>query len=156
DTLSGGSGNDNILGGLGNDFLQGNEGEDILEGGAGIDTLTGGKDSDILLGGDGDDVYISKIDESGGDIIQDSSGNDVIKLMNADDTEVAISLTQPALETIGISRMDDSLVIDINANGVLDAEQDLTVADFFNQSNGNGFIEQIANLSGDEIVNFLS
>lgn len=156
DTLAGGLGHDHILGRLGNDFLQGNEGKDILEGGAGIDTLTGGKDSDILLGGDGDDVYISKIDESGGDIIQDTSGNDTIKLMTAEDTEATISLTQPALETIGISRMDDSLVIDLNANGIIDPEQDLTVADFFNQSNKNGFIEQVANLSGDEILNFLS
>jgi hypothetical protein len=108
------------------------------------------------LPGDGDDVYVAKINESAGDIIQDTKGNDTIQLLTATGTEVTISLTQPTLGTIGISKQDDSLIIDIDANGIIDPELDLTIAGYFNQlDTKNGFIEQVANFSGDDILSFL-
>ena len=158
DAIAGGAGNDNILGRLGDDFLEGNEGEDILEGDAGSDTLNGGGDLDLLLGGDGDDVYISQIDESAGDIIQDTQGNDTIQLLNSADTEAIITLSQPVSGTIGISRQKNDLFIDLNQDGVINVEEDLNILDYFNESGagaGNGFIENVANLSGNDILNFL-
>lgn len=155
DAIAGGLGNDNILGRLGDDVLEGNEGEDILEGDAGIDTLNGGGDRDLLLGGSGDDVYISKINESAGDIIQDIQGEDTLQLLTADNTEATISLSQPTSGTIGIGKQDNSLVIDIDADGILDPKLDLTIAGFFYRSNEeNGFIEQVGNLSTEDILKF--
>ena len=159
DSLNGGTGNDNILGEEGNDFLEGNDGEDILEGNDGNDTLNGGAGKDLLLGGNGDDTYILQINESAGDIIQDIQGNDSIKVLTDSNTEATVLLSVPTSGTIGISRQDSNLIIDLNQNGLPNSEDDLTILDFFNESGnsaGKGFIENIANLSGTDIVSFFT
>lgn len=159
DSLNGGIGNDNILGEEGNDFLEGNDGEDILEGNNGNDTLNGGAGKDLLLGGDGDDTQILQINESAGDIIQDIQGNDSVKVFTDSNTEATVLLSVPTSGTIGISRQDSNLIIDLNQNGLANSEDDLTILDFFNESGnsaGKGFIENIANLSGTNIISFFA
>lgn len=56
DTISGGSGQDDIFGQGGNDVLMGDQGDDELFGGAGNDILMGGQGQDSLFGGEGNDV----------------------------------------------------------------------------------------------------
>jgi len=48
DVINGGAGNDTMLGLAGNDTLNGGAGNDTLSGGAGLDTLTGGAGADIF------------------------------------------------------------------------------------------------------------
>jgi len=62
DTLSGGSGNDQIFGLGGNDTLNGNGGNDQLDGGTGADTMNGGT---------GNDTYFV---EDTGDVVNENSG----------------------------------------------------------------------------------
>ena len=58
DSLTGGSGNDQLDGGNGNDTLNGGAGTDSLFGGNGNDTLNGGAGFDQFFGGAGDDLLI--------------------------------------------------------------------------------------------------
>jgi len=62
DTLSGGSGNDQIFGLGGDDTLNGNGGNDQLDGGTGADTMNGGT---------GNDTYF--VDDAG-DVVNENSG----------------------------------------------------------------------------------
>ncbi len=55
-TVTGGSGNDNLQGGAGDDTVSGGAGDDIADAGAGNDNLSGEDGADTLTGGDGDDV----------------------------------------------------------------------------------------------------
>lgn len=57
DTLSGGSGPNQIDGLDGNDILSGGHGSDSLTGGLGNDWLDGGAGADLLSGGGGNDTY---------------------------------------------------------------------------------------------------
>lgn len=52
DTLSGGSGGDQIFGFSGADSLSGGGGDDGIAGGAGADTMSGGAGNDVIVGGD--------------------------------------------------------------------------------------------------------
>jgi Ca2+-binding RTX toxin-like protein len=57
DSLTGGTGPDELIGLDGGDVLDGGAGADILSGGNGSDRLTGGADNDTLDGGDGFDEF---------------------------------------------------------------------------------------------------
>jgi len=48
DSISGGTGSDNLFGNGGNDTITGGDGNDTLHGGAGTDNLTGGLGSDVF------------------------------------------------------------------------------------------------------------
>jgi Ca2+-binding RTX toxin-like protein len=155
-----GSSQANVLNGfLGNDRLDGKEGRDLLEGREGNDTLNGGKDRDFLAGGNDNDFYIVKLEESAGDIIQDSEGNDRIQLLSATDTEVSLSLSQLSAGNMGLIRLKNDLFIDRDRDGAIAPEVDLIIIDFFQEFSsyaGNGFIEEIGNLAGTDILNFIS
>ncbi|WP_413168078.1 hypothetical protein ACL6C3_15310 [Capilliphycus salinus ALCB114379] len=57
---------------------------------------------------------------------------------------------------MGLERRDKTLVIDLNKDGVAKAKDDLFVLDFFASSTnqaGTGFMETVANLNGEDILN---
>jgi Ca2+-binding RTX toxin-like protein len=56
-TVTGGSGNDNIIGSPFTDTLNGGNGNDYIYGSDGDDNITGGEGNDALKGGNGDDKY---------------------------------------------------------------------------------------------------
>jgi Ca2+-binding RTX toxin-like protein len=63
--ILGGGANDTMTGGTGNDELHGGPGADILSGGAGNDSIVGGPGADTLLGGAGEDYFneTDKVDQ---------------------------------------------------------------------------------------------
>ncbi|NEP45813.1 MAG: calcium-binding protein, partial [Okeania sp. SIO2H7] len=57
--------------------------------------------------------------------------------------------------TIGVVRENSNLAIDLNRDGLIRGEDDLTIANFFNASGtrgGSGFIETVAGISGNSIL----
>ncbi|MEG4634793.1 S8 family serine peptidase, partial [Microcoleus sp. AR_TQ3_B6] len=152
DTVTGGDGNDELSGGFDNDSLAGGLGNDELYGDEGNDTLTGGGGADSLFGGIGDDFYVLNATSAGGSIIADDSGTDSLTLNGL---TLAIGL---AAGTAGVTRggeFNTDLQIDLNKDGVFKAADDLLILDFFAEPNleqGDGFIEQVGNLSGTDIL----
>jgi Ca2+-binding RTX toxin-like protein len=143
DTLTGGANSDDLFGGLGNDTLQGGAGSDRLFGEQDNDTLSGGNGSDSLYGGTGNDTYIVQNNIGGGTVIEDSSGIDTLQL--------SASINNAN----GWSRSGTSLLIDLNGDQLFNANNDLTIRNFFSISGsaGSGFIETLQNLSGNTIIN---
>ncbi|GAA0561041.1 calcium-binding protein [Rhizomicrobium electricum] len=77
DTLSGLAGNDTLNSGIGDDSLNGGAGNDSLLGDSGNDTLDGGAGFDRMLGGLGDDTYY--VDSSADLVIENpGSGTDTV------------------------------------------------------------------------------
>jgi RHS repeat-associated protein len=117
---------------------------------SGNDTITGGGGADTLMGGDGNDLYLIDRTLGAGTIVEDSFGaNDTI------DLGVGANYT-----TANLSRDGKTLLIDLNKDGVFNAANDLTIKNFFANTTGNkagnGYIENIANLSGSTILDFYS
>lgn len=156
DLISGGAGNDIIFGAAGNDTLQGQEGVDTLIGGEGDDVLTG-ETSDAFNGGIGNDTYQLQIGEGSGTRIADDGGdNDVLEITaGAEATGIEISLFDPRPNRIGLKKSGSDLQIDLNQNGILDPVTDLIIANYFNEEGaGTGAIEQVANLTSEQIVEY--
>ncbi len=174
DTLYGGDGNDVLYGGDGDDILEGS-GNDALVGGKGNDLLNGtaqikiqnfkvattfaqeitGTEEDnqgmFLFGGEGDDTYTLDAETAAGSQIQDEDGNGTLVIL-----DLNISSTQLTAGVAGLARIGDKLLIDINQDGFADPNNDLIISDFFDTSGntqGNGFIRNIGNLTGVDIFN---
>jgi Ca2+-binding RTX toxin-like protein len=137
---------------------------DELRGGNLDDKLTGGGGADILKGFLGNDTYGFNIANSAGSQIEDTGGNDVLELKTTitdssgihKDESVEISLSSPNNGIIGVKRDGSNLIIDINKDGIATAKTDLSIINFFNATGtaaGDGFIETIQNLSGNDILN---
>lgn len=137
---------------------------DELRGGNLDDRLVGGGGADILKGFLGNDTYGFNIANSAGSQIEDTGGNDILELKNTitdssgiqKDENVEISLSSPNNGIIGVQRDGSNLIIDINKDGIATAKNDLSIINFFNATGtdaGNGFIETIQNLSGNDILN---
>ncbi|QDU18781.1 tandem-95 repeat protein [Urbifossiella limnaea] len=75
DTVTGGSGADQIYLGDGNDTADGGGGNDLVAGGTGEDLIQGGAGDDDLYGGDGDDFVIGG---PGVDDLYGGLGNDIL------------------------------------------------------------------------------
>ncbi|MBE9119692.1 S8 family serine peptidase [Tychonema sp. LEGE 07199] len=152
DTLAGGDGDDTFAGGFDNDSINGGLGSDALYGDDGNDTLEGGGGADILFGGIGNDFYVLNGTSAGGSIIADDNGTDSLTLNGV---TLAIGL---AAGTAGVTRggeFNTDLQIDLNKDGVFKDADDLLILDFFAEANleqGDGFIEQVGNLSGANIL----
>lgn len=149
DELKGGNGNDALLGRLGDDDLDGGSGNDLLNGHEGNDTLTGGGGRDLLQGGTGNDTYRLNANNAGGSTIIDTNGNN--DRLNLSGATLSLGLGEGK---VGVERNGTSLVIDLNQNGRYNANQDLTIEHFFaegTRARGDGFIETVGNLSGNEI-----
>jgi len=82
DTLWGSASNDTLSGGTGNDMLDAGDGADLLAGAEGDDMLSAGAGDDTLDGGEGDDTLSGG---SGNDTLRGGAGNDVIDGGDGDD-----------------------------------------------------------------------
>jgi VCBS repeat-containing protein len=147
-------------------------GDDLL-GGNLDDILTGGGGADFLKAGLGDDAYSLNPQTAGGSKIQDTGGNDKLNLEgftkdpngnyvkdangNYSSTTATIALGL-AKGTFGLMRDGTTLEIDLNADGIIKTADDLSILDFFDFSAGagTGFIENVGNLSGTNILNKFS
>ncbi|MGC2316996.1 MAG: calcium-binding protein [Bradyrhizobium sp.] len=123
DTLTGGSGNDQLFGGAGNDTLLGKGGNDLLFGGDGNDTLIGGTGSDQMFGGAGNDRMIWNPGE-GSDLMEGGDGNDTAEVNSgngaeaftiaANGTRVRFDRTSPAPFFLDIGTTENFV---LNMNG---------------------------------------
>ena len=160
-------------------FLLGTFGDDSIEGGSGSDTLIG-TGRDTLAGGLGDDLYsVGFTEGEGGTEIRDAGGEDDLQIIanNADinaivvnrDTDLrsnpdifgdaAIELSLPEAGIVGLQKLGTNLIIDLNRDGVAEAENDLTIFEFFNEDGelGTGATNRINNiLDTQDIVDFFA
>jgi Tol biopolymer transport system component/Ca2+-binding RTX toxin-like protein len=146
---------------------------DELFGGNLNDSLTGGGGADTLKAGLGDDTYVLDPQTARGSKIQDAGGIDslVLKTYPRDakgnyvkdaqgkyrSIDVTLSLSTPIAGSTGLDREGSTLVIDLNKDGAVKLTDDLAILDFFATSGtgaGAGFIENVGNLSGSNILNF--
>jgi peroxidase len=168
--LNGGLGNDSIFGGDGDDTIIGFQGDDLLSGNAGNDFILGLEGQNVLEGGNGNDVYQLNVNAFGSEI-KDSAGLDSLFITNEDINidnlnptnpssfgSLTITLGKPTAETIGLAKVGNDLIIDINRDGVTNADNDLKIIDFFNTERqaGTGFMETINNLSGTQIIDYFA
>jgi hypothetical protein len=69
-------------------------------------------------------------------------------------TDITLSLAAPSAGLAGLQRNDTTLMIDLNKDGLIAANNDLAILDFFaSTGTGAGFIETVGNLSGTDILN---
>jgi VCBS repeat-containing protein len=147
-------------------------GDDLL-GGNLDDILTGGGGADFLKAGLGNDTYSLDPQTAGGSKVQDAGGNDKLNLEgftkdpngnyvkdangNYSSTSATLSLGL-AKGRFGLMRDGTTLEIDLNADGIIKTADDLSILDFFDFSGGagTGFIENVGNLSGTDILNKFS
>lgn len=136
----------------------------------------GGKDT--LEGNSGNDTYFVDIETSNGSEIYDVDGQDYLivadseNLQNLSDelffdpyfdlrsptiySDSLIELSFPTPGIIGLQRIDNHLVVDINRDGFAEIENDVTIFDFFDGSGRATIraIERINNLRSNDIVRF--
>ena len=170
DLIDGLSGDDEIFGGEGNDIIFGSAGNDILAGQAGVDTLVGGEGNDnlsgqagdVLNGGTGNDTYqllADFIPEMATQLKDEGGDSDTLELTTQsgeDVTAIELTLVDPRPNLAGVKKSGNDLVIDLDRDGILNPEKDLNIADYFDGEGGlgSGAIEQVANLTGDEILDY--
>jgi Ca2+-binding RTX toxin-like protein len=82
DYLHGGEGTDSLSGGDGDDYMYGDDGQDVMDGGEGDDRMYGGDDADSMTGGRGDDRVFG---QSGADTLEGEDGDDYIVGADGDD-----------------------------------------------------------------------
>jgi Ca2+-binding RTX toxin-like protein len=140
DSLGGSSGDDLLIGGDGDDVLTGGLNDDTLRGGNGDDTLTGGDTTDVMSGGRGADTFVFlSVSESDTLQIADqiegfSTKEDLIDLSVLTPTPLSFAGKGPVagggLGSVAYERIDGVLVlsIDINGDGTVDMEIDITGA----------------------------
>ena len=182
DLLNGTAADDVLNGGAGDDTVVGFEGNDLLSGGAGNDFLadaisttnSASNGRDTLQGGDGNDSYSVSLESGGGSIVEDTSGSDLLGIV-AQNTNInvladgsvdyadaslygdaAIVLSLPQAGIVGLSKSENNLIIDLNRDGIAEAENDLTVVNFFNTDGTTSSIEAINNVNSQEIINFFT
>jgi hypothetical protein len=154
DTMNGKGGNDQLFGGVGQDVLKGGAGKDALSGGtgndtlygqAGRDTLIGGAGNDLLNGGGGKDTYRYLAGQLGIDDLQ-AGDHDTIQATKGDTiafnpslwahlTQDGTALGALAGQVLGqqidagtnIAFVGRSLQIDVNGDGVFQADQDMSI-----------------------------
>ena len=163
--LNGGLGDDSIYGEAGNDTINGFSGDDFLSGGAGDDVLLDYEGQNIVDGNIGDDDYYLSLN-SGGSQIYDAAGFDRLFLVAdninsaaANSVDLAeITLSQPAPGTVGIDKIDNDLIIDLNRDGVANPADDLTITDFFGDRGelGTGAVEEINYIFDLEIADYFA
>jgi hypothetical protein len=162
DSLVGTTDNDFLDGISGNDYLYGFEGDDSIVGGEGDDTLSGGQGttalttggSDTLLGGEGNDFYVISLSAGGGSLIQDEEGdsnnvsiwaeNTYVDPTDSRDAEEVltdpatwgdsfIEISTPQAGIVGLEKSGTDLIVDLNRDGLAEAENDLTITNYFNE-----------------------
>ena len=115
--------------------------------------LTGGGGADMIEGGLGNDTYNLDVTNANGSQIKDSGGIDSLMLMNGN-----LTLDNGQNGTKALFKAENNLIIDLNQDGVQNSDDDLTIINFFDESGnvGVGFIENLDNLKGIDVINFFS
>ncbi len=73
---------------------------------------------------------------------------------DAQGKDLVLSLANPQPGTIGLKRDETALVIDINRDGVIERSTDFVIQNFFQGNEaGPGFLKQVGNLNGNDILN---
>ena len=109
DTITGGSGDDNIRGNQGDDIIDGGAGDDIINGGDQDDTITGGIGVDDIRGGDKDDIInLANGDFGVGESIDGGADTDELILTNATTVDFTTG-TLTDLETLTGSTGNDDV-----------------------------------------------
>ncbi|MEO1669889.1 MAG: hypothetical protein AAFR77_03740 [Cyanobacteria bacterium J06631_2] len=179
EAILGGEGNDRIYGNFGDDIIVGGligdevGGSDTLYGGYGNDayyiSLSHGGGSVIKDEVDPDDTDVlfiiaedTDLDVLFGDDGEDSepdslfNPNDYLELITDPATfgDSAIEIALPAEGIVGIEQSGTDLIIDLDRNGIAEAESDLTIADFFDEDGGlgTGSIAQINNIIDPQAI----
>ncbi|MEO1798805.1 MAG: peroxidase family protein [Cyanobacteria bacterium J06629_2] len=160
DAVRGGRGDDIIFGGAGNDSLFGERGADTLVGGAGNDVLEGAT-GDVFDGGTGNDRYslILTSNLTGTQISDEGGSSDRLEFTSvsgAEPLEPALVNFQPG--RAGIKKSGLNLLIDLNQDGVISTEDDLTITNYFDEVGeaGSGVIEQVGELESEEIIDYFN
>lgn len=93
---------EDITGGTSGDILKGSGRVNRVSGGGGNDLIEGRGANDVLTGGPGDDTYLFDSDTAlGTDTLDESGGgNDTLDFSATATLAVAVSLKQPALQTV--------------------------------------------------------
>lgn len=157
DTLTGGSGDDQLFGDNGNDTLSGGVGADVLSGGNGDDTLIGGAGADQFFGGRGNDLLIWNPGD-GSDKLDGGSGFDTMLFnggagaedffLSAKDagslftrTQGNIVMDQTSVEKVTLNALggaDNIHVSDLTGSGITEFDINLGV-----NGAGDGAIDKI-------------
>ena len=160
DFIFGFGGNDSLTGGVGNDFLYGGGrgltfisvgGSDTLEGGEGDDGYgisleTGGgsviRDEEginnavfIFAGNTDAASLLSLVDANTLDEI-----NEGVELVNDPNTwgDSAIEVSLPQQGIVGLEKSGTNLIVDLDRNGIAEAENDLTIVNYFDEEGNLG------------------
>ena len=118
-------------------------GTDIL----GLDLL------DYIQGGSGNDSYVMTVSTSidRGKTLSDDGGTDALRF-----TDAAPVLSKISSGVMGFGRFSTSLYVDLDRDGEIVWTEDLTIFNFFAESNknaaGTGFIETVGNIAGADIL----
>ena len=151
DSLTGGAGNDSLYGGGrgqtfisvgGSDTLEGGEGDDAY--GISLETRGGSVVRDeqsnnnvvLIFAGNTDVVSLaSLIDVSTIDEINE--GIDLIDDPNTwGDSAIEVSLPQQGI--VGLEKSGTNLIVDLDRNGIAEAENDLTIVNYFDEEGNLG------------------
>ena len=159
DDLRGAQGDDNLFGGEGNDTLAGQRGADTLVGGAGNDSLEG-QAGDVLIGGTGSDIYDILVSEPAGTFVIDETGSNDVLNLNSDREGGTLELVLADFEpgVAGVKKSGTDLIIDINQDGIIDTDTDLTIGDYFSDDGEArpSTIEQVGNLASEDIIDYFN
>ncbi|MEM6614410.1 MAG: hypothetical protein AAF652_19615 [Cyanobacteria bacterium P01_C01_bin.72] len=178
EAIVGDEGNDRLYGGFGDDIIVGGF---IDDGVGGSDTLYGGYGNDayyISLSAGGGSLIKDEVDLDDTDalfIIAEDTDVDVL-FGDAEDTEPnsvfnpddypelivdpatfgdsAIEIALPEEGIVGIEKSGTALIIDLDRNGIAEAENDLTIAEFFDEEGGlgTGSMAQINNIIDTQAI----
>ena len=159
-------------------FVYGETRDDYLTGGFGTEGLFSYGGQDTLEGNSGDDIYFVDVEKSNGSKIYDVNGQDYLIVAKSENLQnlsedlffdpyfdlrsptiyedSQIELYFPVAGTIGLDKIDNHLVIDINRDGLAELENDVTIFDFFDGSGRATVraVEEINNLGSYDIIEF--
>lgn len=161
-------------------FVYGETRDDYLTGGFGAEGLFSYGGRDTLEGNSGNDIYFIDVENSNGSKIYDIDGQDYLLIADRNNLQnlaenlffdpdsdlrspaiynnYLIELYFPTEGTIGLEKIDNHLVIDLNRDGVAEIENDLTILDFFDGSGRATIraVERINNVGSNGIVSFFA
>ncbi|MEM7595577.1 MAG: hypothetical protein AAF383_29430, partial [Cyanobacteria bacterium P01_A01_bin.83] len=160
------------------EFSYGEDRDDYLSGGFGNEGLFSYGGRDTLAGNSSDDIYFVDVNKSNGSQIREQDGQDYLIIAESENLQdlaggiffdpfvdlkapeiyrdYLIELSFPTPGKIGIERIDNDLLIDLNRDGVAEIENDLTIFDYFDGSGRatRKAVERINNVYSDDIASF--
>ena len=161
-------------------FVYGETRDDYLTGGFGTEGLFSYGGKDTLEGNSGNDIYFIDVENSNGSEIYDVKGQDYLLIADRDNLQnladdlffdpyfelrspaiyddYPIELSFPTSGIIGLQKIDNHLVVDLNRDDVAQRENDLTILDFFDGSGRATVraVKRINNLGNIDLVNFFA